>query len=443
MTEAPPRRRFVDLSPLRQPAFGRLWLGGAIAGIGSQMTIVAVGLQIFDMTASTLAVGLVGGIALLPMIVAGLWGGVLADAFDRRRVLITSSLVAWASTLALLALSTADVATRGTAHAMPVWPFYVVTTLATVAATISGATRSAITPRILPQHLISRAAALGGISIGVQLTVGPALAGVLVATTGFPVTFAVDAVLFTAGFLGIVMLPKMPPGAASAGAGLRALRDGIQFLRTAPNIRSSFLVDIVAMTFGRPFALLPAVAALAVGGGAVTVGILTAAAALGTFLTSLFSGPVAHVHRYGVAIARAIMVYGGCVALLGGVVAAMQTGWFGPVGEHIAEVNVPALALAALAMAGMGASDEVSAIFRSTMMLTATPDGMQGRLQGIFMVVVAGGPRLGDLYVGILATAVGLWFPPLFGGLAIIGVIAVIMRAQPGFRDYDARDPRP
>ncbi|WP_193953469.1 MFS transporter [Microterricola pindariensis] len=445
MTQAPPqqRRRLVDLAPLRVPAFGRLWVGGAIAGIGAQMTIVAVGLQIFDMTHSTLAVGLVGGIALLPMIIAGLWGGVLADAFDRRTVLIVSSIVAWLGTLSLLGLSLADTLTRGTDAAVPLWPFYLATTVATVAATISGATRAAVIPRILPADLIARAAALNGISIGAQLTLGPALAGVLVATLGFPVTFAVDAVLFTAGFLGIVMLPRLPAEKSATRAGLRSLRDGIDFLRHAPNIRSSFIVDIVAMTFGRPFALLPAVAALAVGGGAVTVGVLTAAAALGTFLTSLFSGPVAHVHRYGVAIARSIMVYGGCVALLGLVVGAMQTGWFGAVGADFGEVNVPALVLAALAMAGMGASDEVSAIFRSTMMLTATPDAMQGRLQGIFTVVVTGGPRIGDLYVGILATAVGLWFPPLLGGVLIIALIALIMRAQPSFRNYDARNPQP
>lgn len=443
MTQAPPRRRFVDLSPLREPAFGRLWIGGAISGIGAQLTIVAVGLQIFDMTQSTLAVGLVGGIALVPMIIAGLWGGVLADAFDRRKVLIVSSLVAWCSTIALLVLSTLDAATRSAEHVLPVWPFYIVTTIATVAATMSGATRSAITPRILPQHLIARAAALNGISMGVQLTLGPALAGVLVATVGFPITFAVDAVLFTAGFLGIVMLPAIKPEGNATRAGIQALRDGLSFLRQAPNIRTSFVVDIIAMTFGRPFALLPAVATLAVGGGAITVGILTAAAALGTFLTSLFSGPVAHVHRYGIAIARSIMIYGGCVAMLGAVVAVMQTGWFGSVGESFGEVNVPALVLAALAMAGMGASDEVSAIFRSTMMLTATPDAMQGRLQGIFTVVVAGGPRLGDLYVGILATALGLWFPPLFGGIAIIALIAVILRAQASFRNYDARTPQP
>ncbi|WP_342384366.1 MFS transporter [Agrococcus sp. KRD186] len=438
------KRRFVDLAPLRaSPAFARLWIGNAISGIGAQMTIVAVGLQVFDMTASTMMVALVGGVALLPMVVAGLWGGMLADAFDRRLVLMLSSLTGWLAVLGLFALSNWDAALIADGQRAEVWPFYVLTTINTVAATISGATRSAVTPRILPAHLISRAAALNGIAMGVMLTVGPAAAGVLVATIGLPITFAVDAVLFTAGFLGIVGLPKLPPLGTVARPGLASLLDGVAFMRQAPNIRMSFIVDIVAMTFGRPFALLPAVGAVAIGGGPVTVGVLTAAAAMGTLLASLFSGPVAHVHRHGLAVSRAITVYGGFVALLGLVILAMTLGWGGPVGEDWSQVSWVALGVACLAFAGMGASDEISAIFRSTMMLTAAPDDMRGRTQGLFMVVVAGGPRIGDLYAGAAATLIALWAPPLFGGLIIIVLIAVLTRAQRTFLDYDARTPTP
>lgn len=441
---APPerRRRFVDLAPLKaSPAFARLWIGNAISGIGAQMTIVAVGLQIFDMTESTMMVALVGGVALVPMVVAGLWGGMLADAFDRRLVLMISSLTGWTAVLGLVALSAWDAALIAEGQRALVWPFYVLTTINTVAATISGATRSAVTPRLLPKHLISRAAALNGIAMGIMLTVGPAAAGVLVAAVGLPYTFAIDAVLFTAGFLGVIGLPKLPPLGVVARPGLQSLRDGARFLREAPNIRMSFLVDIVAMTFGRPFALLPAVAAFAIGGGPVTVGVLTAAAAIGTLLASVFSGPVAHVHRHGIAIARAIQVYGGFVALLGGVILAMTLGWGGPVGPEWPDVSWVALGVAAIALAGMGASDEISAIFRSTMMLTAAPDDMRGRTQGLFMVVVAGGPRVGDLYAGVTATLVALWAPQLFGGIVIIVVIAVLTRAQRTFLAYDARTP--
>ncbi|QEO08958.1 MFS transporter [Protaetiibacter larvae] len=438
---SPARRRFVDLSPLREhPVFARLWIGTSISGIGTWVTTVAVGLQLFDITGDTFAVALVGGISLVPMIVAGIWGGMLADAFDRRRVLILSSIVAWLSILGIVALSAADSLLTGRA---PVWPFYILTTLNAVAATISSATRASVTPRILPEAMVSRANALNGIAFGLQLTIGPALAGVLVALIGFPLTFAVDAVLFTAGFLGVLGLPRLPPLTRTAKPGWESLRDGVRFLRHAPNIRMSFIVDIVAMSLGRPYVLLPAIGASVIGGGSVTVGVLTAAAAVGTFLTGLFSGPVAHVHRYGVAVGRAITLYGVFIALFGAVLAGMATGWFGPVGESWDQVNLVALLLAAVALAGSGASDEVSAIFRSTMLLTAAPDEMRGRLQGIFIVVVTGGPRVGDLVAGGLAVLTALWVPPVVGGLAIVAIIAVLLRVQSTFRHYDARDPRP
>lgn len=442
---APRRGHVVDLSPLRvSPAFARLWIGAAVSGIGAQLTTVAVGIQIYDITRSTFAVSLVGGIALLPMVVAGLWGGMLADAFDRRRVLLVSSLLGWVSTLAIVGLSTA-VAAGALAGA---WPFYLATTVNAVAATISGATRTAVYPCILPEDKVPAASALSGISIGIQLTAGPALAGVLAATIGLPLTFAVDAVLFAAGFLGILGLPHLPPLSEVARPGRAALRDGLAFLRTSANLRTSFLVDIIAMTFGRPYTLFPAVGALVLGGGPATVGVLTASAAVGTFCTGLFSGRVGGVRRYGVAIGRAITVYGACTAAFGLVLLAWGTGAAdgidGPGGALAVgdgSTHVAGLVLACLALAGCGASDEVSAIFRSAMLLTAAPDQMRGRLQGVFMVVVTGGPRIGDLYAGALAAAVALWFPPLLGGVLIIVLIAVVLRAVPGFRGYDAAHP--
>ncbi len=459
------KRRLVDFAPLRaSPAFARMWIGGTISGIGAQMTIVAVGLQIYAITSSTFAVGLVGGIALLPMVAAGLWGGMIADVFDRRRVLIASSLVSWTATLGLVALSTWDLILQPEARA-PLWPFYVVTTLSAVASTISGATRSALVGRILPPHLISRATALNGMSFGLMLTVGPAVAGVLAASVGLPWTFAADAVLFTAGFLGVWMLPALPRLGEPVVAGWAVLREGLAFLRRAPNIRMSFIVDIVAMTFARPYVLFPAIGALVVGGGALTVGALTAAGAAGTILTSVFSGPVARVNRQGVAIARAITAFGGfalafgvVLLLLGASDHVAAPGWSG--------VHWGALAALGVTMAGMGASDEVSAIFRSTMLIQAVPDQMRGRLQGVFIVVVTGGPRIGDMYAGVLATAVALWCPPLVGGIVIMALIAVLSRLRFGargtdaaaggagaggvggmraasFRDYDARTPTP
>jgi len=444
---APTRRsRFVDLSPLRaSPAFARLYAGTAISGIGAQLTIVAVGLQIYDITRSTLAVSLVGGIALVPMIIAGLWGGMLADSFDRRTVAIISAVVGWSATLGLIAMAVADLslASPEAGGRVPVWPLYILTTVTAVAATITQTTRSSIYPRLLPAHLIAPASALNSVAFGLQLTVGPALAGVLVASVGFSWTYAVDAVLFAAAFIGLFTLPKLPAAHDAVRPGWRSLRAGLAYLRRAPNIRAGFLVDLLAMGLGRPQVLLPAVGAIVIGGGAITVGILTASAAIGTLLTGVFSGPVRHVRWQGRAITRSVMLYGAFVMCFGAVILVMQTGHFAAVGVSFASVNPVALGLAAIAMAGTGASDEVSAIFRSTMMLVAAPDEIRGRLQGIFTVVVFGGPRIGDLYMGILATVVALWFPPLLGGLVIITAVGVVGRIRGGLRSYDALAPTP
>ena len=286
MTDAPEpttasgrrNRHLVDFAPLKaSPAFARLWIGGLISGIGTFVSAVAVGLQIYDITGSTFMVGLVGGVAPVPMIIAGLWGGVLADVFDRRRVLIVSALVAWVSVLGLVALSVWEAIEAGNGSHAPVWPFYVVTTINSVAGTIMMTTRGSVVGRILPADMISRANALNGIGFGTMLTVGPAIAGVLAATVGLPWTFAVDALLFSAGFLGIWTLPPLPRLGEPVEAGWHVLVEGMQFLRRSPNIRMSFIVDIVAMTFGRPYVLFPALGALVVGGESLTVGALTAA----------------------------------------------------------------------------------------------------------------------------------------------------------------------
>ena len=436
-------RHLVDFAPLRaSPAFARLWIGGLISGIGTFVSAVAVGLQIYDITGSTFMVGLVGGVALVPMIIAGLWGGVLADVFDRRRVLIVSALVAWVSVLGLVVLSVWEAIEAGNGSHAPVWPFYVVTTINSVAGTIMMTTRGSVVGRILPADMISRANALNGIGFGTMLTVGPAIAGVLAATVGLPWTFAVDALLFSAGFLGIWTLPPLPRLGEPVEAGWHVLVEGMQFLRRSPNIRMSFIVDIIAMTFGRPYVLFPALGALVIGGGPLTVGALTAAGAVGTALASLFSGWVQRVHKHGIAISRAITVYG-CFVVMFGVGALVMTMVDHDAGPGWEGIYWPALIVLAFAMAGMGGSDEVSAIFRSSMIIQAAPDEMRGRLQGVFIVVVTGGPRIGDVYAGIFASVVALWFPPLIGGIVIIGLIAVLSRVQGAWREYDARTPTP
>jgi len=432
----PKRTHFVDLSPLREsPAFTRLWFGNTISGIGGQMTIVAVGLQIYHLTGSTFSVALVGGIALIPMIFAGLYGGMLADAFDRRLILFVAAIVAWASTITLVTLTLAGV------HV--VWPFYVATTVNAIAATVIGAVRAAVTPRILPLRLMPAASALTGIANGLMVTVGPALAGVLVASVGFGWTYSVDVVLFLTAFLGILSLPRLVPEGELQRPGLESLAYGIRFLKTAPNIRMSFLVDIVAMTFGQPRVLFPALGALVLGGGAVTVGILTAAGAVGAFISSVFSGRTGHVRRQGRAIGASIAVYGAFIVGFGIVALVADRGLVGHAGAAAVAPNTVAIVIASIALAGAGAADNISSIFRQTILQSAVPDSMRGRLQGVFTVVVTGGPRLGDLFVGVVAAIGAVWLPPLLGGVAIVVIIATLLRFQRTFRFYDAAHPTP
>ncbi len=425
----------VDLSPLSaSPPFARLFAGRAVAGIGGQLTIVAAGLNVYALTGSTFDVSLIGVVALVPTILAGLYGGMLADAFDRRVVAITSAVVSWAASLGLAALSW-----TGTQSALSL---YLLTALSAVATTVLMTTESAITPRLLAARLLPAAAALNGIGTGIAVTVGPALAGVLVAAAGFPWCYSIDAVLFVASLVGILTLPALPPAEQVDRPGLRSLASGMRFLRDAPNIRTTFVVDIVAMTFGQPRVLFPAIGAVLLGGGSVTVGVLFAAFAVGALLSSVFSGRLGAVRRQGRAIERAIEVYGGCILLFGTVIAVaafgQAAGWVpGP-----RTVDVVAIAIAALLLAGAGAADNVSAIFRSTVLPAAAPDDVRGRLQGVYIVVVTGGPRVGDFFTGLVAKSGQLWLPPVAGGVLVIVLVAVLVRRR-GFLGYDAAAPSP
>ncbi|WP_375388513.1 MFS transporter [uncultured Amnibacterium sp.] len=443
MDDAAPRRRrgaLLDLEPLRaSPAFARLWTARAIAGIGSQLTLVAVGLNVFDLVrplegaaAATFAVSLTGVLALVPTVIAGLYGGMLADAFDRRTVMIVSGVVSWLCTVVLAALSWT--------HAETVASLYVLTVLSATATTVLIAAESAATPRLLPARLLPAAGALLGVTVGISVTAGPGLAGVLVASTGFQWCYTIDAVLFVFTLGAVLSLPRLRPEGQTDRPGLASLLGGIRFLRTSPNIRTSFLVDIVAMTFGQPRVIYPAVGAVLLGGGALTVGLLSAAFAVGALLSSVFSGRLGGVRRQGVAIELAIRAYGACIALFGGVLAVAA------VGEATGWLPSPAgpvwIGLAAVLLAGAGGADNVSAIFRSTMLQTAAPDSMRGRLQGVFIVVVTGGPRVGDLYAGLLAATGLLFLPPLAGGVVIVLLVALLVRRR-GFLAYDARHPTP
>lgn len=426
------RGHLIDLSPLKaSPAFARMWIGSSLAGIGGQLTIVTVMLHVFELTESTFAVSMIAVAGLAPMVLAGLYGGMLADAFDRRRVALIAATVTFLSTALLAALTWTGAET--------IWWLYVLSIVNSAANSVGMATRTAIVPRLIPRELLAAASALNGVAFGLTVMAGPALAGLLVALTGYGWTYTIDVVLMLSMFLGLWTLPALRPEGEIVRPGLASLVDGWRFLRRASNIRMQYVVDIIAMTFGQPLALFPALGTMILGGGAVTTGILTASVAVGTFASSLFSGRVVQYRWHGRGITRSVEVYGAAILLFG--VVLLIGALTGSATESSPAIALIAAACVALALSG--ASDNVSSIYRNTMMQAAVPDTMRGRLQGVFIVVVAGGPRVGALYAGVLASLTTLWFPPLLGGFLVIALVAILAGRNRRFHAYDAESPAP
>jgi MFS family permease len=422
------RTLLPDLTPLRtSPAYRRLWVGFALAGVGAQMATVAIGLQVFELTGSSAAVGLVGLFALVPLVTLGLYGGALADRLDRRILALAAQLVAWVSSL-LLALQAALGNTQ-------VWVLYALVALFSGAFAVMSPARSSIYPRLLPREQLPAANALGVLAMNTSLTVGPLLAGVLIARYGFAAAYAVDAVITTAALWGLLTLgPVRPdPGDGVRRSGLRSVIEGFGFLRRSPNVRMTFVADILAMVLAQPRVLLPAAGTVILGGGATTVGNLYAAAAVGGIVAMALSGRLGSVRRQGLAILVSIVGWGVGIAGLG--VGLLLAG--GPLTQQQAFWA---------AMAGMfvaGASDAVSAVYRTTILQSAAPDHMRGRLQGVFIVVVAGGPRVGDMVGGGVAEVVGEGWTAVAGGIACVLAMGVLAVRARGFVGYDARRPKP
>ncbi|CAM3683467.1 MFS transporter [Micrococcus luteus] len=429
-------RLLVDITPLRvSPAYRRLWLGNTLAYVGTQLTLVAVSLEVFALTGSSFAVGLLGLAALVPLVVAGLYGGAIADRHDRRRVALTSSAVMWLTTVGIAAQAWAGL------ESVPV--LYALVALHSGASGINQPTRGAIIPALVGLPLVPAANALNMMTFSVALMVGPMLGGVLVAAVGYEWTYSIDVVTFLAALYAVWRLPSLPPQRAEAAAasgprgGLASVVEGLRFLGSRPNLRMTFLADIVAMTTAFPRALLPAIGAVVLGGGEAAVGVLLAAMAAGAFLAGLFSAPFTRLHAQGWGVYVSILVWGAAVAAFGGVV-----WWAQSLPDGDPRLTL-AFALAALCMAVGGAADSLSGVFRGSILQSATPDHLRGRLQGVFVVVVAGGPRLGELLTGGASVGLGEGPTLLAGGvLCMLGVTA-LMRWEPGFLRYDARNPTP
>jgi MFS family permease len=414
-----PRGWAIDTTPLRNPAFRRLFGGVAATMLGQQMTLVAVPYQVYRLTGSSLLVGVTSVVALVPLIAFGLLGGAISDAMDRRRLMLVTSAGA-AATSALLAV---QALLPGNGHLAVLW---VLTACVSAFAAVNQPTRSAVIPALVGPSGIAAANALAMTVRQAGVIVGPLLAGVLIGTGNLSLAYTVDAVGFLAAVLLLRGLPPLPPGRSAGplrlGGALSGVGEGFAYLRTQPVVLMTFVVDVIAMIFAWPQAVFPALSHIRFEGSPNSLGWLFAGASIGALAMGLTSGWVSRVDRQGAVVLGAIVVWG--IAIIG----------FG---------FAPALWLAVFCLALAGAADMVSAVLRTSMLQLAAPEEMRGRMQGVFLVVVGGGPRLGDLRAGVIASAASVTVAMVSGGVVVVVAMVVVALAVPSFRRFRASRPAP
>ena len=402
----------MDLRPLRRPRFRILWSGSLLSIFASQVTIVLVAKHVYDLTGSSLAVGLVAAAELIPLMVLALVGGAIADAFDRRRVVLAAE-----AGQVLCALLLGLDASRPHPH---LWAVYVLAAIIAGLSSIEQPARWAITPRLVPAEEITAASALESLSANAGAIAGPALAGIGIAVSGVAPMFFVVVALYVGSLVSMAVLGPVPPTDTATAVSLQSIIDGFRFLKGRQTLQGTYLLDFNAMIFGMPMALFPALAAERFGDSDVALGLLYAAPSVGALLGTVTSGWTARVHRHGLAIVVAVVAWGAAITLFA----------------------VPAPLWLALVLVGLaGWADLVSVVFRKVIWSTVIPDEMRGRLGGIAWANVRGGLLLGNVEAGAVAALTTTTISVLTGGLACIvgaGVLAVLL---PGFRRYDSRDP--
>jgi len=415
------RRFFADTIPLRTPDFRRLWLAGIVTVIGGNLTIFAVPVQLYALTQNSAYVGLSGLFALVPLIVFGLLGGAWADAMDRRLLLIIASIgLAFSSVLLWL---------QAALTLNNVWVVLCLLSVQQAFYAINSPTRSAAIPRMLPGDQLAAANSLNFTVFQFGAIVGPLLAGVMLRWVDLSTLYLIDAITCVAPLWVTFRLAPMPPtnGGRSSGYGLTAVLDGFRYLAGNQVVLMSFVVDLIAMILGMPRALFPQMAHQSFGGpveGGTTMALLAAAMSAGAVAGGVFSGWFPRIKRQGLAVVVSIVVWGG--AMIG----------FGLAGGF-AHGHAGAMLWIALAFLAVGgAADMVSAAFRSTILQQVASDELRGRLQGVFTVVVAGGPRLADAVHGAAAAAVGTTVAAAGGGgLVVVGVVVAAL-VVPAFVRY-------
>jgi MFS family permease len=403
----------VDIRPLRESRdFRRLWFGVGISAIGSQITSVAIPFQLYEETRSTLLVGLLGLAALVPLLVVPIYGGAVADAVDRRRLLLFSDVAQL--------LVTAGLLVNALLPNPSIWFLFVAEALGTAAYGFQRPARNALTPRLVRDDQLMAAIAVEDVVFTLARVAGPVMAGVLITVVGLGGAYAIDIGTFAASLGAIWLLPPAPPAPDADRPSVQSILDGFRYVKRRKVLLGILVVDTNAMIFGMPRALFPAFAER-LGGGAGVLGLFYAAPFAGALLASLTSGWMMTVRRQGIGVCVAAAAWGVAIALVG----FAEAVWF---------------ALIFLAVAG--AADFISAVLRSNILLTVTPDSMRGRLSGIELAQVAGAPELGNVEAGIVASLTSVRASIVSGGvLTVVGTVAVAA-AVPALVRYDARRPQ-
>lgn len=412
--EARARRRILaDVRPLQEsPEFRRLWTGGLLSSIGSSLTAFAVTLQIFQLTHSTLAVGAVGLCRLLPLLTFGLIGGSVADSLDRRKlVLVTNS---------GLCLVAAGLAGQALAGVHQVWPLYALIVVQATLASIEQPARRTFAPRLLSPERLPAGLALSQLTFQITLVAGPALGGLIAAAGGLRACYLIDVLSFAGSLYGISRLPSMAPLVTASRPGIKAVAEGLRYITKTRVLMGAFLGDLNATVLGLPVALFPAINAERFGGGAQTLGLMTAAVGVGGVLASALSGPVGHVIRPGRGLLITSSIWGLAIAVFGL--------------SHTFLVAAACLAIA-------GAADTTGVVFRGTIVQLATPDQLRGRVSAADFVVGGGGPQLGNVESGVVASLFSPTVSAVSGGVGTMLGAALIQLSLPALARFDRRQP--
>ena len=400
----------IDVGPLRRHRdFRLLFVGMGVSNFGSMITYVALPYQVFQLTGSSLAVGLMSLAELGPLLVTSFVGGALADAFDRRRLVQLAEL--------LLAVCAGVLALNSWLWEPRLWILFVV---GAAMAGLDGIQRpplDALIPRLVDRDELIAASALDSFRANLGWVAGPAVAGVLIAVLGLPVTYLIDVATFGVSLVALGLMRAVPPPPGAERPSLRGIVESFRYAMGRPELVGTYGVDMIAMFFGIPIALFPAFAEEF--GGAGALGLLYAAPSVGALLATATSGWTGRIHRHGVAVCWAAAGWGVAITALG---------------------FAPNLALALLALTLAGAADMVSGIFRTTIWNTTIPDHLRGRLAGIEQVSYSAGPLLGNLESGVVAAFAGVRASIVSGGVLCVAGVAVAALALPAFRRYDARD---